>query len=75
MDVGTGFYVEKSVKDAEGFYRGKVGELQGSLRDLEKILEGKSRNLRVVEEVLREKMASEQTQGQGVGGAAGKADG
>lgn len=78
VDVGTGFYVEKSVKEAEGFYRGKVGELGGSLKELEKILEGKSRNLRVVEEVLREKMAAEQAQGaQGQGGAAanGKAEG
>lgn len=50
VDVGTGFYVEKSVKEAETFYKGKVGELGANLKDLEKILEGKGQNLRIVEE-------------------------
>jgi prefoldin alpha subunit len=70
VDVGTGFYVEKSVAEAKTFYEGKVGELNGNLKDLEKILNGKSQNLRIVEEVLRQKMASEQQQGpQGQGQA------
>lgn len=50
MDVGTGFYVEKSVKDAGVFYEGKVKELGVSLGELEKIVQAKSENLRAVED-------------------------
>ena len=66
MDVGTGFYVEKvglshlftgcrtdfeqSTKDATKFYEAKVEELGASLKDLEAIVQGKSNNLRVVED-------------------------
>jgi len=64
VDVGTGFYVEKSVEDAVAFYKRKVAEMEANLRDLEKILNGKSGNLRVVEEVIRGKMVEEQGQGQ-----------
>jgi len=65
VDVGTGFYVEKSVDDAVAFYKRKVAEMEANLRDLEKILNGKSGNLRVVEEVIRGKMVEEQGQAQG----------
>jgi len=58
VDVGTGFYVEKSTKDAEKFYSGKVEEIGGNLKDLESIVQGKSSNLRVVEDVLRQKVIS-----------------
>jgi prefoldin alpha subunit len=66
VDVGTGFYVEKvgefylfaecetdswqSTKDATKFYEAKVEELGASLKDLEAIVQGKSNNLRVVED-------------------------
>jgi len=58
VDVGTGFYIEKSTSDATKFYNGKVDELGGSLKDLENIVQGKSNNLRVVEDVLRQKVLS-----------------
>lgn len=66
VDVGTGFYVEKvgyhrharwilvnslqSTKDATKFYTAKVEELGANLKDLESIVQGKSNNLRVVED-------------------------
>jgi prefoldin alpha subunit len=66
VDVGTGFYVEKvripgsvhiqkitpsqSTKDATKFYEEKVEELGANLKDLETIVQGKSNNLRVVED-------------------------
>ncbi|KAE8453734.1 hypothetical protein EG329_009245 [Mollisiaceae sp. DMI_Dod_QoI] len=50
VDVGTGFYVEKSTKDATKFYEAKVKELETNLKDLESIVQGKSNNLRVVED-------------------------
>lgn len=56
VDVGTGFYVEKSTQDAKKFYTAKVEELGKSIKDLEGVLNGKTNNLRVVEEVLRQKM-------------------
>ncbi|KAN0117629.1 Prefoldin alpha subunit [Hyaloscypha variabilis] len=58
VDVGTGFYVEKSTKDATKFYEAKVEELGANLKDLESIVQGKSNNLRVVEDVLRQKVLS-----------------
>ncbi|KAG9248739.1 Prefoldin [Calycina marina] len=56
VDVGTGFYVEKTTKDALSFYEAKIEEIGMNLKDLEKIVNGKSGNLNAVEEVLRQKM-------------------
>ena len=50
VDVGTGFYVEKTTSDAIKFYNGKVDNLSKNLGDLEKVLQGKNENLRIVEE-------------------------
>lgn len=63
VDVGTGFYVEKNVKDARRFYEGKVAELHQNLGEIEKVVGGKEGNLRLVEEVLRGKVMAEQQQG------------
>ena len=38
------------MKDAEEFYNIKVRDLGGNLKDLEGIVQGKSNNLRVVED-------------------------
>ncbi|KAF4549501.1 Prefoldin subunit 5-like protein [Elsinoe fawcettii] len=56
VDVGTGFYVEKNVDDAVGFYEGKVKELGESVKGLEQVVGQKQGSLRVVEEVMRGKM-------------------
>lgn len=59
VDVGTGFYVEKSVPDAKSFYDEKTKDIGKNLKDLEGILQGKSNNLRMVEEgmsVLRDSL-------------------
>ncbi|KAF8473880.1 Prefoldin [Kalaharituber pfeilii] len=58
VDVGTGYYVEKSTEDGQKFYRNKVDMIQTNMADLEKIISQKSQNVRVVEEVLRQKMLS-----------------
>lgn len=50
VDVGTGYYVEKSTTDAEKFYQSKVDGLGKSLADLEKVIAQKSQNLRIVED-------------------------
>ncbi|CAG8109266.1 unnamed protein product [Penicillium olsonii] len=50
VDVGTGFYVEKTTAKAEEFYNAKVKDLETNLGELEKIVQTKSTQLRVVEE-------------------------
>ncbi|KAA8566798.1 hypothetical protein MFRU_054g00140 [Monilinia fructicola] len=61
VDVGTGFYVEKSTKDAIKFYESKVEELGTNLKDLEIIVNNKSNSVRVVEDFLRQKVLSSST--------------
>ncbi|KAJ5226845.1 uncharacterized protein N7469_006851 [Penicillium citrinum] len=56
VDVGTGFYVEKTPAKAVAFYDDKIKGLDANLQELEKIVSGKSQQLRIVEEVLRQKM-------------------
>ncbi|KAK3065871.1 subunit of tubulin prefoldin [Teratosphaeriaceae sp. CCFEE 6253] len=69
VDVGTGFYVEKTTGDAQGFYASKVEELGTNIKDLENIVNGKANNLRVVEEVLRQKVMASPQGGQASAGA------
>jgi prefoldin alpha subunit len=71
VDVGTGFFVEKSTDDAVKFYEGKVEELGKNLSDIEGVVGGKSQTLKGVEDVLRQKVLAQQGQGQGVGGGGG----
>lgn len=71
VDVGTGFYVEKTTDDAITFYNGKIEELTGNIKELENVVNGKANNLRMIEEVLRQKMLlQQQGQGQQAAGAA-----
>lgn len=70
VDVGTGFYVEKTTGDAERFYNGKIEELGKNIKDLENIVNSKANNLRLVEEALRQKMIQQQQSGQASAGAA-----
>ncbi|KAF7507146.1 hypothetical protein GJ744_010959 [Endocarpon pusillum] len=67
VDIGTGFYVEKTTKDAIKFYNGKVEDLGKNLAELEKVIGGKSDNVRIVEDVLRQKVM----QGESATGAGG----
>ncbi|KIX04296.1 prefoldin, alpha subunit [Rhinocladiella mackenziei CBS 650.93] len=60
VDVGTGFYVEKFPSDGIKFYTEKVEDLAKNLSEIEKVVGGKNENLRVIEDVLRQKMLSEQ---------------
>ncbi|KIV93630.1 prefoldin, alpha subunit, variant [Exophiala mesophila] len=72
VDVGTGFYVTKTTDDAITFYTGKVAELAKNLANIEKVVAGKNENLRVVEDVMRQKMLAEQQQSS-AGARAGQA--
>ncbi|SPQ19342.1 5ea435f5-16b9-42c7-8f09-028bf1730c68 [Thermothielavioides terrestris] len=48
VDVGTGYYDTKSAAE---FYDAKIKELAGNIQGLEGIVQAKTNNLRVVEEV------------------------
>ncbi|KAL8859431.1 MAG: hypothetical protein Q9178_004109 [Gyalolechia marmorata] len=50
VDIGTGFYVEKTPPAARQFYASKVDDLGKNLKDLETIVQGKQGNLTVVED-------------------------
>ena len=62
--------MEKTTDDAQKFYNGKVEELGTNVKELENIVNGKANNLRVVEEVLRQKVLAgpQGWQGGGEGG-------
>jgi len=68
VDIGTGFYVEKSPPDAITFYTGKVDDLTKNMADIEKVVGGKGENLRIIEDVLRRRMIEEQPDAFGAGG-------
>jgi prefoldin alpha subunit len=63
VDIGTGFFVEKSGKEAEVFYEGKVKDVGENIKEVEGLVSGKSDNLRVVEEVLRGRILEAEAQG------------
>ena len=50
VDVGTGYYVEKTTEQAQKFYEAKSEELAKNVKDLEAIVNGKNQNLRLIEE-------------------------
>ncbi|KAK6542158.1 subunit of tubulin prefoldin [Orbilia ellipsospora] len=56
VDVGTGYYVEKTTEKATEFYNEKIKSVGTNLDDLEKIITQKTQNAKVVEDVLRQKV-------------------
>ncbi|KAE8355586.1 Prefoldin [Aspergillus coremiiformis] len=59
VDVGTGFYVEKTAQKATEFYEDKIKGLESNLTELEKIVQTKSSQQRLFEDALRQKLLSE----------------
>ncbi|KAL4741386.1 Prefoldin [Aspergillus similis] len=59
VDVGTGYYVEKTAAKAIEFYEQKVKELETNLTELEKLVQTKSSQQRLFEDALRQKLMSE----------------
>ncbi|KAI5289485.1 subunit of tubulin prefoldin, partial [Ascosphaera aggregata] len=62
VDVGTGFYVEKTTAKAKEFYEKKVKELDTNIKELDKVLQIKTMNDKVVQNVLRQKILKEGAQ-------------
>ncbi|KAG2201176.1 hypothetical protein INT46_001143 [Mucor plumbeus] len=62
VDVGTGYYIEKSVSDASKFYNDKVGYVKKNLSTLEKTITDKQSTLRAIVNVMQDKIQQEQKQ-------------
>ncbi|KAL4778846.1 Prefoldin [Aspergillus varians] len=71
VDVGTGYYVEKTPAKAIEFYEQKVKELETNLTELEKLVQTKSSQQRLFEDALRQKLMSEGAASSGQPAAAG----
>lgn len=52
VDVGTGYYVEKSTQDAQTMYEGRVAYVAKSLEQLQETITRKEDNMRVVRDVM-----------------------
>ncbi|ORZ21262.1 prefoldin, alpha subunit [Absidia repens] len=64
VDIGTGYYVEKSVGDASNFYTEKVEYVKKNLSKLEENITGKQNNLRAIVNVMQDKIQEQQQQQQ-----------
>ncbi|KAL4924378.1 prefoldin subunit 5 [Aspergillus undulatus] len=71
VDVGTGYFVEKTAAKAIEFYEAKVKELETNLTELEKLVSTKSQQQRLFEDALRQKLMSEATASSAQAAAAG----
>ncbi|KAG1177489.1 hypothetical protein G6F70_000431 [Rhizopus microsporus] len=62
VDVGTGYFVEKSVSDATTFYKDKVDFVKNNLGTLEKTITDKQSTLRAIVNVMQEKIQEQAQQ-------------
>ncbi|KAI9257888.1 prefoldin, alpha subunit [Sporodiniella umbellata] len=60
VDIGTGYYVEKSVSDATAFYNDKVAFVKNNLATLEKTVTDKQSTLRAIVNVMQDKIQEQQ---------------
>ncbi|KTW26954.1 prefoldin, alpha subunit [Pneumocystis carinii B80] len=56
VDIGTGYYVEKTIDGAIKFYDERIKYLETNFQDLETHLNTKSSSLRAVTEIMQEKI-------------------
>ncbi|KAG0177202.1 subunit of tubulin prefoldin [Apophysomyces sp. BC1034] len=62
VDVGTGYYVEKSTIDASKFYNDKVEYVKKNLETLQETVTSKQNNLRAIVSVMQEKIQQQKEQ-------------
>ncbi|VEU22780.1 DEKNAAC103854 [Brettanomyces naardenensis] len=60
IDVGTGYYVEKSSEEAVKFFDGRLSKLNQDSTKLTQLIREKLQLVQRVDEVLREKLAVQQ---------------
>ncbi|KAJ1735280.1 subunit of tubulin prefoldin [Coemansia sp. Benny D160-2] len=56
VDVGTGYYVEKSAKDASGYYDGKIDYVQENAKKIQETVEQKQASYRGLLEIMQFKL-------------------
>eukprot|EP00699_Malawimonas_sp_californiana_P001513 EC715684.1.p1 GENE.EC715684.1~~EC715684.1.p1 ORF type:complete len:157 (+),score=23.74 EC715684.1:1-471(+) len=63
LDIGTGYFVERTPKQAQEYVKRKIDLLKSNIEDVRKAVAMKKRNFEVVSMVLRQKqqMAAQQT--------------
>ncbi|KIY67822.1 Prefoldin alpha subunit [Cylindrobasidium torrendii FP15055 ss-10] len=59
VDVGTGYYVEKSLSDASNHYSNKVEFLNGNLAKLDETISKKRENMSMLLNVMQSKLAAQ----------------
>ncbi|KAJ2702570.1 subunit of tubulin prefoldin [Coemansia sp. IMI 203386] len=64
VDVGTGYYVEKSTKDAGTYYDSKIEYVQENAKKIQQTVEQKQASYRGLLEVMQYKMTQQQMQQQ-----------
>ncbi|KAJ2801616.1 subunit of tubulin prefoldin [Coemansia guatemalensis] len=64
VDVGTGYYVEKSTTDGISYYDGKIEYVQGNLKKIQETMEQKQTSYRGLLEVMQYKITQQQQQQQ-----------
>ncbi|GAB5588014.1 subunit of tubulin prefoldin [Umbelopsis nana] len=60
VDVGTGYYVEKSTADASQFYKTKIKYLKESAAKLQETITSKQSNVRALVNVMQDKIQAQQ---------------
>ncbi|PIA17880.1 prefoldin subunit 5 [Coemansia reversa NRRL 1564] len=64
VDVGTGYYVEKSTADGLSYYDGKIEYVQGNLKKIQETMEQKQSSYRGLMEVMQFKISQQHQQQQ-----------
>ncbi|KAG2178895.1 hypothetical protein INT43_001742 [Umbelopsis isabellina] len=59
VDVGTGYYVEKSLADAAKFYKDKIEYIKGSAAKLQETITSKQSNVRALVNVMQDKIQAQ----------------
>ena len=62
VDIGTGYYAEKSVKDADEFFKRKVEYLKQQMEKVQPTLQNKYESRQVIGELLNVRMQAQQKQ-------------
>ncbi|KAJ2723266.1 subunit of tubulin prefoldin [Coemansia sp. Benny D115] len=62
VDVGTGYYVEKSKDDAAAYYDGKIEYVQGNAKKIQETVEQKQASYRGLLEIMQYKLTQQQKQ-------------
>jgi len=62
VDVGTGYFIEKSVEQAQAFLTRKMGLIEGQAMNVQKAAQMKNQNLSQTIEVMNRKMMEAEAQ-------------